>query len=159
MAQWFLLFAAALLAIPSLTLCAYPWPDNVTQYKGYIEVNHAWMQISIVKAYISVVIFKPCPFAVQVNKTHGVNLFYWFFESRHDPTTDPLVVWLTGGPGCSSELVLLTENGPFLINGTDTPKYNPYGELQTLMGIASYILFAETNKCSIFSQNLNPLES
>ena len=100
------------------------------------------------------VISKPCPFAVQVNKTHGVNLFYWFFESRHDPTTDPLVVWLTGGPGCSSELVLLTENGPFLINGTDTPKYNPYGELQTLMGIASYILFAETNKCSIFSQNL-----
>ena len=53
MAQWFLLFAAALLAIPSLTLCAYPWPDNVTQYKGYIEVNHAWMQISIVKTYIS----------------------------------------------------------------------------------------------------------
>ena len=63
----------------------------------------------------------------QVNKTHGVNLFYWFFESRSDPSTDPLVVWLTGGPGCSSELALFLENGPFIINGTATPTYNPYG--------------------------------
>ena len=65
---------------------------------------------------------------VQVNKTHGVNLFYWFFESRSAPATDPLVVWLTGGPGCSSELALLQENGPFLINGTAEPVRNPYGE-------------------------------
>ena len=64
---------------------------------------------------------------MQVNKTHGVNLFYWFFESRSDPSTDPLVVWLTGGPGCSSELALFLENGPFIINGTATPTYNPYG--------------------------------
>ena len=64
---------------------------------------------------------------MQVNKTHGVNLFYWFFESRHDPATDPLVVWLTGGPGCSSELALLLENGPFVINGTANPVFNPYG--------------------------------
>ena len=70
----------------------------------------------------------PPPPSFQVNKTHGVNLFYWFFESRNDPATDPLVVWLTGGPGCSSELALLTENGPFLINGTATPELNPYGK-------------------------------
>lgn len=34
-----LLLLAALLAFPYLAHCAYPWPDNVTQEKGYIEVR------------------------------------------------------------------------------------------------------------------------
>lgn len=93
------LFLTAVILLPALALCSYPWPDNVTQHKGYIEVN----------------------------KTHGVHLFYWFFESRSNPAADPLVLWLTGGPGCSSELALLFENGPFLINGTADPVFNPYG--------------------------------
>ena len=64
----------------------------------------------------------------QVNKEFGVNLFYWFFESRNDSAYDPLVVWLTGGPGCSSELALLAENGPFLLLDTKEPVYNKFGE-------------------------------
>jgi len=53
--------------------------------------------------------------------------FFWFFESRSNPEGDPLVMWLTGGPGCSSQLALLAENGPCSVNkeGTDTIK-NPY---------------------------------
>ena len=66
---------------------------------------------------------------LQVDHEHGVNLFYWFFESRSQPSKDPLVVWLTGGPGCSSMLAALVENGPFLIpEGKTEPVHNPYGE-------------------------------
>ena len=57
----------------------------------------------------------------------GVKYFFWMFESRSKPSTDPLVLWLTGGPGCSSQLALLAENGPCNMakNGTGTEK-NPY---------------------------------
>merc|ERR1711981_802944 len=40
------------------------------------------------------------------------NYFYWMFEARENPKNAPLVLWLTGGPGCSSEIALFTENGP-----------------------------------------------
>jgi len=53
-------------------------------------------------------------------------LFYWWFESRNVPASDPLVIWLTGGPGCSSELALFEENGPYKINQNLTLTTNPY---------------------------------
>jgi len=45
----------------------------------------------------------------------GDDIFYWFFPARNNAATAPLVMWLTGGPGCSSELAIFYENGPFKI--------------------------------------------
>lgn len=54
------------------------------------------------------------------------DIFFWFFRSASKPSTDPVVLWLTGGPGCSSELALFVENGPFTINDNLEVVPNPY---------------------------------
>jgi serine carboxypeptidase-like clade 2 len=64
---------------------------------------------------------------VTVDDNAGRTLFYWFTESQSKPASDPVVLWLTGGPGCSSIMALLSENGPFTPNPDGkTLSVNPY---------------------------------
>jgi len=56
----------------------------------------------------------------------GDDLFYILFRSRGEASADPLVFWLTGGPGCSSEIALFFENGPYHINQDLSLTSNPY---------------------------------
>ncbi|CAK5278138.1 unnamed protein product [Mycena citricolor] len=55
------------------------------------------------------------------------HLFFYFFESRRDPAKDDVLMWINGGPGCSSSMGLLMELGPCSIdmssNGT---VWNPH---------------------------------
>ncbi|KAK7286787.1 hypothetical protein RJT34_22018 [Clitoria ternatea] len=42
-----------------------------------------------------------------------LQVFYYFIKSENNPQKDPLMLWLTGGPGCSSFSGLAFQNGPF----------------------------------------------
>ena len=56
----------------------------------------------------------------------GDNLFYVLVKSRTHNASAPLMVWLNGGPGCSSMYGLFEENGPFVIDRDNlTFKKNP----------------------------------
>lgn len=48
----------------------------------------------------------------RVDRLNDVNFFYYFIESEKDPLNDPLVLWLSGGPGCSGFSGLVYEIGP-----------------------------------------------
>ncbi|KAJ7627649.1 serine carboxypeptidase [Mycena polygramma] len=55
------------------------------------------------------------------------HMFFWFFESRSSPSTDPLVLWMNGGAGDSSATGLLFELGPCSIAAEGrTTKPNPH---------------------------------
>ena len=48
------------------------------------------------------------------------------FESRSDPINDPVILWMSGGPGCSSQLALFAENGPYIVNDDLSLELNPH---------------------------------
>ncbi|KAL2321881.1 hypothetical protein Fmac_026260 [Flemingia macrophylla] len=79
-----------------LTLPGQPYGVNFDQYSGYVTVD---------------------PVA-------GRELFYYFVESPYNPSTKPLVLWLNGGPGCSSlGYGAFEELGPFRINSDGKTLY------------------------------------
>lgn len=62
------------------------------------------------------------------DKKHDPNqLFFWLFPPSEGVGHDDVVVWLNGGPGCSSLEGLFQENGPFKFpfNSTKVEK-NPW---------------------------------
>ncbi|KAI6694397.1 hypothetical protein NL676_022107 [Syzygium grande] len=50
---------------------------------------------------------------VTIDPRHRKRLFYYFGTSERIPSEDPVVLWLNGGPGCSSFNGFMYEHGPF----------------------------------------------
>ncbi|XP_059663518.1 serine carboxypeptidase 1-like [Cornus florida] len=61
---------------------------------------------------------------VTVDPQAGRALFYYFVESPQNSSTNPLVLWLNGGPGCSSlGAGAMKELGPFRVNSDNKTLY------------------------------------
>jgi len=126
----FLAFLASAVGIFSPLFNTSKLPKDVVQHYGYINVN----------------------------SKYNANVFYWFFESQGTPSSDPVVLWLTGGPGCSSELALFFENGPYTVDGNGNLSPNPYScnsftnllyvdqPVGTGFSYATVIIFTTNNK-------------
>ncbi|XP_047176718.1 serine carboxypeptidase-like 18 isoform X1 [Vigna umbellata] len=52
---------------------------------------------------------------VGVGESEDVQTFYYFIESDNNPKEDPLLLWLSGGPGCSGLSALFLEIGPLAL--------------------------------------------
>lgn len=53
--------------------------------------------------------------SIDGNTESGKNLFYYFVSSERSPEKDPVVLWLNGGPGCSSFDGFVYEHGRLII--------------------------------------------
>ncbi|PNS19534.1 Pheromone-processing carboxypeptidase KEX1 [Sphaceloma murrayae] len=54
---------------------------------------------------------------IEVTPEHHGNLFFWHFANKHITDRRRTVLWLNGGPGCSSLDGALMEVGPYRVNG------------------------------------------
>ncbi|KAG6483827.1 serine carboxypeptidase II-3-like [Zingiber officinale] len=65
---------------------------------------------------------------VTVDRVNGRALFYYFVEAAKNSGSNPIVLWLNGGPGCSSlGYGAMEELGPFRVMSDGKTLYrNPY---------------------------------
>ncbi|KAL1469254.1 hypothetical protein MTO96_004963 [Rhipicephalus appendiculatus] len=79
-------------------------PAAIAQGPPYDEVTH-------LPGLANQTSFKQYSGFLQAGGTR--RLHYWFIASESNPETDPVILWMNGGPGCSSLLGLMSEQGPF----------------------------------------------
>ncbi|KAG0459598.1 hypothetical protein HPP92_022726 [Vanilla planifolia] len=95
------MIVAVLLHLSHATDASFPMGDKIAGLPG--QPNVSFQQFS---GYIT------------VDERRQRSLFYYFAEAEMDSYSKPLVLWLNGGPGCSSVGVgAFSENGPFRPSG------------------------------------------
>ncbi|CAA7016209.1 unnamed protein product [Microthlaspi erraticum] len=95
---------------------------------------------------------------IGVGEAEEDQMFYYFIKSERNPKEDPLLVWLTGGPGCSSFSGLVYENGPLAFK---VEAYN--GSIPSLVSTTyswtkvANIIYLDQPVGTGFSYSRNPL--
>ncbi len=62
---------------------------------------------------------------IEVAPEHHANMFFWHYQNRHIANKQRTVIWINGGPGCSSEDGALMEIGPYRLKDDAHLEYNP----------------------------------
>ena len=99
--ELFIYFVTLFICLPA-TLAA-PELDQITDLPGW----HAELPSKQYSGYLDISPTK--------------HYHYWFIECETDPENAPVILWLNGGPGCSSLDGLVYEHGPFRIDDSTTP--------------------------------------
>jgi carboxypeptidase C (cathepsin A) len=114
-------FASVLTTTLVLTAQGTPDADEVTSLPGW----DAALPSKQYSGYLT------------VNETK--HMHYWMVESENDPSTDPVVLWLNGGPGCSSLDGYLYEHGPFHVDDDDYTKLVRFNETWASVATMIYL--------------------
>ncbi|KAK5112180.1 Cell death protease [Meristemomyces frigidus] len=61
---------------------------------------------------------------IEVTPEHHGNMFFWFYKNRHIANRQRTVIWLNGGPGCSSMDGAMMEIGPYRVKEDGTLRLN-----------------------------------
>ncbi|XP_056164343.1 serine carboxypeptidase-like 40 isoform X3 [Syzygium oleosum] len=77
---------------------------------------------------------------VTVDESAGRALFYYFAEAGRNKDSMPLLLWLNGGPGCSSLHGAMEELGPFRVHSDGKTLYRN----KFAWNIAANVLFLES---------------
>ncbi|KJZ78210.1 Pheromone-processing carboxypeptidase KEX1 [Hirsutella minnesotensis 3608] len=57
---------------------------------------------------------------IEIQPEHNGNMFFWHFQNKHIANRQRTVIWVNGGPGCSSEDGALMEIGPYRVKDENT---------------------------------------
>ena len=94
-------------------------------------VGACWLAVSAneIKSLPRLVV-KPCwkqwSGYLATNTGRETNLFYWYHEATANAEAKPVILWLNGGPGCSSLGGMFTELGPLVVGMDGNVTFNPF---------------------------------